>query len=165
MKISLQEAAVNLERLCDEIECVDDITDQLQVLFGDAKLDLKDSVDRRIALINYANSQVEAAKEMCNGWANRRKKFETIIEHVKASTLNTMKAFPNLSYTGNLGSFQIRKSPPSLVVHDRDKIDNEFFIVELRIDHQKLKSALKDGREIQGVSLEQSDHVRISLTK
>jgi len=76
-----------------------------------------------------------------------------------------MKAFPNLSYSGNLGSFQIRKSPPSLVIHDRGKIDNEFFIVELRLDNQKLKSALKDGREIQGVSLEHNDHVRIALTK
>ena len=40
-------------------------------------------------------------------------------------------------------------------------IDDKYFIIERKLDKQKLKSDLKDGKEIMGAELQQGESLRI----
>ncbi len=165
-KISFAEAATTLEHLCDQIDNADVIADNIQTIFKQSTDDLSAAVNRRISYLKYAESQLEGAKKMRDTWNARATKFVKVIERIKADTMATMKANPNLPYKGTLGVFSIRKnSQPSLI------IDNETFVrccadfiqVKEEIDKVSLKVALLNGQEITGVRLEYGEHLRIGV--
>lgn len=163
--ISLHEAASNLERICDNIDSVDDISAELQSAFVEAGQDLASSVDRRISYIKYCESQIDAARNMREEWDDRAKKFETILDRIKQDAIAAIKANPNLPYKGMLGKLRVQKnSTPTLVltesfcagIYNVDKVITS-------LDKKAIIEDLKQGEEIPGAKLEYGEHLRVGL--
>lgn len=162
--ISLHEAASNLERICDTIDSVDDISAELQSAFAEAGQDLASSVDRRISYIKYCESQIDAARNMREEWDDRAKKFETILDRIKQDAIAAIKANPNLPYKGMLGKLRVQKNSTPYLVLDPD-FDIMPYVVKLepRIDRSEIIKALKEGKEVPHAKLEYGEHLRVGL--
>lgn len=168
MKISMQEAAINLERICDEVEHSDQIAPQLESLFHDAQLSLGDAIERRMNFILYAQSQMRHAAKIAHEWRTREKRFEDIIEKIKEDTMETMKKHPHIPFVSTQGSFKVqRNSVPSLVLCDNftAMAPSEYLVekTDVSVDCFKLKHDLTEGKQIDGASLKYGEHLRISL--
>jgi hypothetical protein len=168
MKISMQEAAINLERICDDVENCDEIDPQLSSLFHAAELTLGDSIERRMNFLLYAQGQARHAGKLAHEWRNRERRFEYVIEKIKEDTLVTMKKYPNIPFSSMQGSFKIqRNSVPSLelISNFSEVAPLEYIVekVEAVVDCKKLKEDLTEGKQIDGASLKYGEHLRISL--
>ncbi len=165
-KISFSEAAITLERLCDEIDQSDLIADNVITIFKQSAEDLSSAVDRRLAYLKYAEAQIVTAKDMYDKWKDRADKFARVVERIKADTLATMKANPNLPYKGMLGAFRIqRNSQPSLIIEDEAVLleSSTWTIEKVELDKAQIKKALMGGIEIPSARLEYGEHLRIGV--
>lgn len=163
-KISFLDAANHLEQICDKVDSIDEIDKEIEGLFTEATSDLSESVDRRIYFIKYAESQIIAAKKMREEWDSRVKRFEAMIIKIKQSTIETMKAFPNLPYKGETGSFRIQKnSVPSIRIWDEGIIPEDYYIISRAVSRALIKGAIDAGFNVDGVSVEYGEHLRIGL--
>lgn len=63
----------------------------------------------------------------------------------------------------NAGIFDIniQKNPPSIKILDDAIIPDKYMIASYRLDKNQLKEDLKDGLEIEGCELVQSEGIRI----
>lgn len=167
--ISFLEAAIELERLCDKVDSIDEITPVIEKIFSAATSDLSESVDRRISFIKYAESQIESGKTMRDQWDARIKRFERILNDIKHQTTEVMKSSPNLPYKGQLGSLKVQKnSVPSLVFENADHFMRQYFY-SVYVDHvpkinnAEVKKYLQAGEILEGTKLEYGEHLRISI--
>ena len=181
-KLSFADAAFEMERICEQLDEVEDIGVLIQEVFNNAKDDLKSAIDRRIKFIKYAESQILIAKDMRDQWATRAERFEKTIEQLKKNTIDVMKANPALPYKGTIGAFKIYKNSQPSMTFDYDTVElsrrnievvdrmgtcapSEYVTIqEVRIlDKARLKEDIKNGKEVAGVSLEYGEHVRMNL--
>ena len=73
-----------------------------------------------------------------------------------------MKVTGKNKFKGQLFSFSIQKNPPSLNVDDEKLIPEEYWIEQAPVlDKKTLLAALKSGEEIPGVSIKQTESLRI----
>lgn len=170
LKITFEDAAVQLERLCEQVNSLTEITPFIQELFSESKEDLASAVDRRIRFIRYAESQIPYSEKMAKDWKRRAKSFETIVDSVERNTIEFMKAYPDLPYVGALGSLRVQKNPPKLVFDNEDEFrekNTEFLLVKhtVDIDKDRIRKLLNEGKSIEGVRFEQGDQLRINGTK
>lgn len=61
----------------------------------------------------------------------------------------------------NLFNFKFQKNPASLKVTSEEDIPESFFKIERKLDKVSLKKAIKDGQEIVGAELIQTESLRI----
>lgn len=182
-KLSFAEAAGDLERICQQIDNQEEtIEETLHEIFTQARDTLMEAVDRRIKYIKYTESQVRLAKEMRDEWSDRAQRLEKALEYIKDDTKAVIKENPGIPFRGSLGSVKIYKNAtPSLRIEpDSLKLAKQTHEIveyagtlapmeyvemkEVRVlNKEKLKNDLKAGKEIPGISLEQGDHVRITL--
>lgn len=164
-RLSFADAAAELEILCEHIESLDELDTAIHAAFSRSQDSLKDSIDRRIKFLKYAESQVAIAKGMRDEWSKRAFRFETTIERIKADTLGVMKANPDLPYKGTIGGFKrYKNSVPSLEMDENWAEDPSYFVTKTisSLDKERLRADLKTGKEIPGVSLRYGEHVRVS---
>lgn len=166
MKISFAEAANSLENICNEIDNLADIDEAIQLVFKETVDELAHAVDRRISYLEYADSQIYIAKKMRDSWVERIRKFETITQRIKSSTIETMKLNPNLPYKGELGSFRVQKNTqPSLIIRKEEALwmNPDWHKLESVLDKAAIKRDLLNGSVTEGAYLEYGDHLRIKL--
>lgn len=164
--ISFQEAATNLERICDKIDNAEEISAELQSAFAEAGQDLASSVDRRISYIKYCESQIDAARNMREEWNDRANKFETILARIKQDAIAAIKANPNLPYKGKMGSLRVQKnSVPRLIIDDSQFSCDDYTQVETTtwLDKAAIIDDIKAGRPLLGARLEYGEHLRMGL--
>ncbi len=165
--ISFYDAATNLERICEDIDYADDITQELKDVFAEANDNLTTAVDRRISYIKYCESQIDAALNMREEWNDRAKKFQKILERIKLETIDTIKANPNLPYRGEMGKLRVqRNSAPTLCIDEANFAPSQNCYIEKiskTLNKQMIIEELKAGNEISGAWLEYGEHLRIGL--
>lgn len=92
----------------------------------------------------------------------RRKAIENKVKRIKENLYNSMKLTGKIKFKIDLFSFNVQKSPARLVIDDKSKIPENYYIEqEPKLDEAKLKADLKDGIEIKYAHLEQGEYVRI----
>src|SRR3990167_1395036 len=102
-KISFADAALEVERICDEIEDLEEIDERVSSLFSEAIENLSETVDRRVRFLDYLDSQIKQATENVDIFHHRKKILEKTKDQVKQRTVETIKANPKLKFKGTLG--------------------------------------------------------------
>ncbi len=165
-RLSFADAANELENLCQQIdETEENLGELVSQLFNRAQDTLKDSIDRRIKFIKYAESQIIVAKDMRDEWAHRAQMFEKTIEYIKENTKQVIKMNPGLPMKGNIGGFKLYKnSMPSLHILPGARIPDQYWLYPMPvIDKVKMRDDLKKDIAVEGAFLEYGEHVRIGL--
>lgn len=166
--ISFQEAAANLERICDTIDSAEEISEHLEAAFAGASSEFAYVVDKRISYMKYCESQISSAIDMIDQWTERAQRFQRILDRIKKDTINTVKANPSIPYRGKLGSIRVQRNSVPALVLDEAKFNGEKYVevkTVIGINKTAVIQDLKKGEQIPGAKLEYGEHVRIGLAK
>jgi hypothetical protein len=119
----------------------------------------------------FVLDKLDAEAQFYKAQAERLLKFsqtcQNARESLKTRITEAVKLSPNKYIQGDLISFQLKKNPPSLIVHDESKIPEQFIetVVTRKVDKTAIKSALKLGEKIDGVELVQGESLNVTRPK
>lgn len=179
-KMSLEEAAIELETLCEKVANANELTPELIDQFDTANLTVASEVDRRVKHFVYLKSQIDLAAERAASWQKRKQVCERLMSSLKERTLKFLDS-SKLKLSGNHSQLYSQLTPPALKLEGNlafigkdkkrfvpaEEVTQEtyteaagYFIRGYELDTQKLKKDLDDGAELPFAKLEQSRSVR-----
>lgn len=134
-------------------------------LFHDTLDSIKDALDDKAInyghVINQLNGDVDQLKAEEERLNKRRKAIESKVAIMKQTLLEQMQSVGRTKINSIDMTISIRKNAPSVDVIDETKIPDNFFIIKKQLDKKLVKEALKNGEEIKGASLKQTESLSI----
>lgn len=154
----ISEAFKNIELLLENEEVS---KEDMHYALSDLNMAFDEKADNIVNLIKSLNAEAEAIKQEEKRLADRRKAKENQANNLKAYLENSMilankKKFKTLKF-----SYNIQANPPSLNIENEDYIPNDFYITNRTLNKKELLNAVKDGLTITGVSLKNTESLRI----
>lgn len=93
--------------------------------------------------------------------ATKKKRAEKNAKNLKLYLYDCLKLTNKQKVETDLFKFSIQKNQPALVIDDVFSVPDEYFYNEKVLDKDLLKQKLKEGLEVAGASLKQSESLRI----
>ena len=122
----------------------------------------EDKVENIAKLIKTMEVDIKGFKEEESRLSDRRKSLENRVKGLKEYIDGAMKATGKLKIKGKLYSFNIHKNTPSLEVVNEELVPREFFKVQDPVlDKKEALARLKAGEDIPGLSIKQTESLRI----
>lgn len=153
---TLTGAALELQNLLEAGEIEEDVyQDTLENLEIDKK------IENICAVIRNLEAEALAFKEEKDRMASRQKTAENGIKRLKESLLNHLTVTNQNKVKSGVFSVSLGSSE-KVIVTDQKQIPSEFLIPqEAKIDLATIKKLLKNGEDIDGVTIESSNYIRI----
>jgi hypothetical protein len=117
--------------------------------------------DRLGEFLARLDSEAEAIRAEEKRLAARRARFEKISSCMRYAIYQQMLNSGIKRIEGKLFSFCIRKNPDHVDVTNPDDIPPEFITYEPRIDRQRIKDALENGKQVPGAELVRSTRLDV----
>ena len=141
----------------DEVEKTDEI---IKVLDG-----IKDEFDKKaentVKVIRNFEADIQALRDEEKRLANKRKSLEKKKEDLKEYLYFNMERMQVRKVNAGIFDINIQKNPPSIKILDEATIPDKYKIASYRIDKKTLKDDIKNGVEIEGAELVQTEGIRI----
>lgn len=113
-------------------------------------------------LIRNLESDVSAYKEEEDRLKTKRQATENKVKWLKTYLEDNMKLTGKTKFKSGMFNFSIQKNPASVNITDERIIPDEFLIQQPpKVDKSSLKEALKNGIEVPGAELKQTEGLRI----
>ena len=114
-------------------------------------------------ILSQMNNDISSLKEEEKRISERRKSIENRVSKIKEHLMYSMNAMGTHKIKTTLFSYNIQRNPASVVVDvPWEQLPEDFLkYKDPDIDKTKLKKALQDGAEIDGVRLVQTESLRI----
>ena len=123
---------------------------------------IEEKADGYGKVIKNIEAQIEAIKNEEKRLADRRKSLELSVKRLKDSLYESMKLTETKRIKSELFTFNIQNNPPSLNIEKEDAIPFEYYQPQApKLDKKELLNAIKNGLEIEGVSIKQGEGLRI----
>lgn len=134
------------------------LADELKRLEGD----IDSKLENCCKVVRDLDATSEKHREASRHHAEKARRAEAHCERLKEYMQQEMVALGWDKRRCGLFTASIQKSPPKVLVVDMDLIPHEFDKpVKREVSLTEIGKALKDGREVAGVELVQSTHLRI----
>jgi hypothetical protein len=158
-KINLYQLSAAYQQIQSMIEDGQDgLTDTLESL-NDA---IEDKAVGYAKVMLNLGAQAKAIKEEESRLADRRKAIESNIKRLKESLEQSMNDVGMKRIKTELFSFNIQKNPPSVEVLNDSIIPKNYFVPQdPTLDKKTILADLKNGVEVPGVQIKQSEGLRI----
>jgi len=126
------------------------------------ELTIYDKLENIAKLIRNLDGDAFALKNEEKRLADKRKSIENNIKNLKQYSQSALEATGKRKLQAGIFTYSIQKNPPSVAILDDKLIPKEYYVpVELKLDKQTIKEQLKNGEEVPGAELSQSEGVRI----
>lgn len=143
-----------------DTETIDGLYAELDALYETRS----EKLESYVHVVKNAEAAAKACKDEANAFYAKSKAYENLSRRLKDTLLHDLKHHGEKSATA--GSFKIarQKSPPRVVVRiPASDLPTEYQRVTIEADKTALKHALKANGGIDGVQLEDSEHIRIRV--
>lgn len=157
---------MNLYELSAAYQQIQTMIEDGQEGLADTLESLNDAIEDKA--VGYAKvmknleAQAKAIKDEEARLADRRKSIENNVRRLRESLEQAMNDVGMKRIKTELFSFNIQKNPPSIEVLNDSVIPKGYFIEqEPKLDRKAILQDLKDGKEIAGVEIKQSEGLRI----
>lgn len=159
----LVEGVNNLFTMLDELEDENEITDRLWKALEDTHHSLEDKFQAWASYLQYQEGLINIRKEEIKRLQQKNKAEENKIKNAKNQMYFYLKQLEVKKLETPLYNFNIQKSKASVIIEDDKKIPEQYKKVETieKIDKQEIYKDLKEGKEIEGVSLKENESLRI----
>ena len=141
----------------DEAEKTEDV---IKVLDG-----IKDEFDKKaentVKVIRNFEADIQALRDEEKRLADKRRSLEKKKEDLKEYLYSNMERLNLRKVSAGLFDINIQKNPQSIKILNEATIPDKYKIASYRLDKKTLKDDIKDGLEIDGVSLVQTEGIRI----
>ena len=133
-------------------KALDEITDNIQM-----------KAENMAKLIKSIEGNINALKDEEKRLQAKRKALENKVVNIKEYLENQLKAMGLKKVQGNLFTVSIQKNPQSVNILNEDLIPEKFkeVVTTTKIDRRELLAALKEGQEIEGAEIKQTESLRI----
>lgn len=125
------------------------------------KADIEEKAESYCKIIKMLEGDIAAMKEEEKRIATNRRILENRVSMLKANLFESMKATGNKSLKGKVFTLRIQKNPPSLDMEDIENIPEEYKIFRVEANKRAMMEYIKNGGEINGVTLKQGESLRI----
>lgn len=123
---------------------------------------LEDKAIGYAKVMKNLEAQANAIKEEEKRLADRRKTLENNIKKLKESLEESMIQVGKKRIKTDLFNFNIQKNPPSVKIIDENIIPENYLIEQQpKVDKKAILKDLKEGKEVPGVEIQQSEGLRI----
>ena len=123
---------------------------------------IEEKADGYGKVIKNIEAQIEAIKNEEKRLSDRRKSLESNVRRLKDSLYESMKLTKTKRIKSELFTFNIQNNPPSLNIENEDAIPFEYYQPQApKLDKKELLNAIKNGLEVEGVSIKQGEGLRI----
>lgn len=145
----LAEQGADEKAVMDTMESIDD--------------DIHTKADGYAAVIKHLKGNVEMIKAEEKRLKAFKATHENTIKRMKENLLDAMKMTDNTSFKTNTNHFYVRNNQESLIVEHEDNIPKEYYLVEHKLDTNKLKEYLQKNKDetVDGVGLKRTESVII----
>ena len=134
----------------------------LQDTLESIELAIEEKLENIGKVIKNLEAEASAFKEEEKRLADRRRSLENNIKHLKQYAENSMVVTGDKKIKAGLFTFAIQKNPPSVSVFNDVIVPKKYYVpVDPKLDKTKIKEDLKNGENIPGVELKQSESLRI----
>ena len=123
--------------------------------------EFEDKAENIAKILQSLKAESEAYKNEAKRLNTQAKSIDNKIKNLKDYLEVSMIRTDKRKFKTDLFNFNIQKNPPSLKVTSKEDIPEEFFKIERILKNEKLKKAIKDGQEIVGAELIQTESLRI----
>ena len=133
-------------------KALDEITDNIQM-----------KAENMAKLIKSIEGNINALKDEEKRLQAKRKALENKVVSIKRYLEEQLKAMGLKKVQGNLFTVSIQKNPQSVNILNEDLIPEQFkkVVTTTKIDRKELLAALKEGQEIEGAEIKQTESLRI----
>lgn len=136
--------------------------DGLQDTLESIELAIEEKLENIGKVIKNLEAEANAFKEEEKRLADRRRSLENNIKHLKQYAENSMVVTGDKKIKAGLFTFAIQKNPPSVSVFNDVIVPKKYYVpVDPKLDKTKIKEDLKNGENIPGVELKQSESLKI----
>ena len=141
----------------DEAEKTEDV---IKVLDG-----IKDEFDKKaentVKVIRNFEADIQALRDEEKRLADKRRSLEKKKEDLKEYLYFNMERLNLRKINAGIFDINIQKNPQSIKIIDDATIPEKYKIASYRIDKKTLKDDIKNGVEIEGAQLVQTEGIRI----
>ena len=133
-------------------EALESITDNIQI-----------KAENMAKLIKSIEGNINVLKDEEKRLQTKRRALENKVISIKEYLEEQLKAMNLNKVQGNLFTVSIQKNPQSVNILNEDLIPEQFKVTKTTtsIDRKELLAALKEGREIEGAEIKQTESLRI----
>lgn len=156
--IELTDIYKNILNLIDSGEATED---ELKLALNQIEDEIETKAQNIAFVLKEIDSDIEKFKSIEDEFARKRKSLEFSKANLKQYLESNMIATDKKKFKTEFFSFNIQKNAPSLDITSEDYIPAEYYITERKLQKKELLDAIKKGAEIDGVSLKQSESLRI----
>ena len=122
----------------------------------------EDKAENMAKLMRNLKSDISACKEEEGYLKTKRQAKENKLKWLETYLEDCMKLTGKTKFKSGMFNFSIQKNPVSVNILDERIIPEEFLIPQLpKIDKTALKDVLKNGVEVPGAELKQTEGLRI----
>ena len=155
----LTESYLNLQELLENPEVPQDLITSALEQVGE---ELEVKAENIAKLIKTLEVDITGFKEEEKRLSDRRKSLENRVKNLKGYLDGAMKATGKTKFKGKLFSFNIQKNTPSAAILDEKLIPKKYFIEqEPIIDKRAILNDLKNGEDVPGAEIKQTETLRI----
>ena len=141
----------------DEVEKTEDV---IKVLDG-----IKDEFDKKaentVKVIRNFEADIQALRDEEKRLADKRKSLEKKKEDLKEYLYFNMERLNVRKVNAGIFDINIQKNPQSIKILDEATIPLKYKILTYNLDKKQLKEDIKNGAEIKGAELVQTEGIRI----
>jgi hypothetical protein len=123
------------------------------------ELDVK--LENIAKVIKSMEVDAKGLKEEERRLSNRRKSLENKMKSLKEYVENSMRATSVKKVKGKVFTLCIQKNAPSVEIREEESIPQEYFILEKKLVKKDILAALKEGKEVPGAAIKQTESLRI----
>ena len=135
--------------------------EELAAVLNSLDAEIEDKAENIAKIIKNYEGDIAAFKEEEKRIAERRRKLENIVKRLKEYLFNNMKLTNKTKFKKGTFSFNIVKNPPSAEITNADIISSDYKVLTEILDKKAILQDLKDGKDVQGAILKQSESLRI----
>ena len=149
---------MNLQALLEDETISQDIIEAAMKEVGD---DIEEKAQNYAVIMKNLEAEAEALEKEEKRLAARKSSLRNRNKILKDNLENNMKAIGKTKFKTNLFSFNIGKNPPSVNIDDENLIPDQYIVYTKSAAKKAMLDDIKQGVIIPGVSLKQTESLRI----
>ncbi|AKC63207.1 siphovirus Gp157 family protein [Clostridium tepidum] len=157
----LYELTQNYKNLLDLADNPEVPVEMLKESLDNIAEEINTKLENVAKVIKSIEVDAKGLKEEEKRLADRRKSLENRIVNLKEYAENSMRATDIKKIKGKIFTLGIQKNAPSVEITEEESIPEEYFAIEKKLVKKDILAALKEGKEIPGAAIKQTESLRI----
>ena len=135
--------------------------EELAAVLNSLDAEIEDKAENIAKILKNNEADIKAFKEEEKRLSERRKALENSNKRLKEYLEENMKMTGKTKFKSGTFSFNIAKNPASVEITNVDIISSDYKTYTEDLDKKAILQDLKDGKDVQGAILKQSESLRI----